>query len=169
MHDIKAIRDNPEASTRGLAKRGLQPQAGELLSLSMRKAATSSQKLQDRRRAAMPPRRKSAQAMKARRQGEGRCAQGRSRAHQGRHAAEEEARRMPTASSLHERARRHSQYAARRCAGRRRRDTAMSRSAVHGKPRVPQLRASSISRSANAWASWISRRRRNSPARALSC
>ena len=30
MHDIKAIRDNPEAFDRGLARRGLAPLAAEL-------------------------------------------------------------------------------------------------------------------------------------------
>jgi seryl-tRNA synthetase len=33
MHDIKAIRDNPDAFDKGLARRGLAPQAAELLKL----------------------------------------------------------------------------------------------------------------------------------------
>jgi seryl-tRNA synthetase len=31
MHDIKAIRDNPAAFDTGLARRGLEPMAAELL------------------------------------------------------------------------------------------------------------------------------------------
>ncbi len=35
MHDIKAIRDNPDAFDRGLARRGLPPQVAELLKLDL--------------------------------------------------------------------------------------------------------------------------------------
>ena len=33
MHDIRFIRENPEAFDRGLARRGLEPQAGRLIAL----------------------------------------------------------------------------------------------------------------------------------------
>src|SRR6516162_7536257 len=37
MHDIKWIRDNPEAFDRGLARRGLEPQAEQLLAIDERR------------------------------------------------------------------------------------------------------------------------------------
>jgi seryl-tRNA synthetase len=46
MHDIKAIRDNPEAFDRGLARRGLPPMAGELLARDEERR-DHMQKLQD--------------------------------------------------------------------------------------------------------------------------
>ena len=46
MHDIKLIRDNPEAFDRGLARRGLAPLAAGLLALDEKKR-THQQKLQD--------------------------------------------------------------------------------------------------------------------------
>ena len=46
MHDIKAIRDNPEAFDAGLARRGLPPMAGELLKIDAERR-DHVQKLQD--------------------------------------------------------------------------------------------------------------------------
>jgi seryl-tRNA synthetase len=46
MHDIKAIRDNPEGFDRGLARRGLEPQAAVLLGLDAARR-DHVQKLQD--------------------------------------------------------------------------------------------------------------------------
>ena len=53
MHDIKAIRDNPEAFDRGLARRGLEPLAARLLALdeTRRTAQTSLNEMQARRNA----------------------------------------------------------------------------------------------------------------------
>ena len=39
MHDIKWIRDNPQAFDRGLARRGLEPQAERLLAIDERRRA----------------------------------------------------------------------------------------------------------------------------------
>src|SRR6202012_4231750 len=39
MHDIRWIRDNPEAFDRGLARRGLQPQAQRLIALDEQRRA----------------------------------------------------------------------------------------------------------------------------------
>src|SRR5262252_2214349 len=39
MHDIKWIRDNPDAFDRGLARRGLPPEAGKLLAIDERRRA----------------------------------------------------------------------------------------------------------------------------------
>src|SRR6516165_6663050 len=39
MHDIKWIRDNPQAFDRGLARRGLAPQAEQLLTIDERRRA----------------------------------------------------------------------------------------------------------------------------------
>src|SRR3984957_1718471 len=54
MHDIKAIRDDPEAFDKALARRGLPARAQELLALddSRRAAIHSVQKAQERRNAA---------------------------------------------------------------------------------------------------------------------
>ncbi|MEO5336197.1 MAG: serine--tRNA ligase [Magnetospirillum sp. WYHS-4] len=51
MHDIKLIRDNPEAFDAGLVKRGLTPQAAALLDLDARRrgAQTRAQEIQARR------------------------------------------------------------------------------------------------------------------------
>ena len=51
MHDIKLIRDNPEAFDEALARRGLAPRAQELLALddSRRAAISELQKAQERR------------------------------------------------------------------------------------------------------------------------
>jgi len=51
MHDIKAIRDNPEALDRGLSRRGAEPAAGRILALDekRRAAQTRFQDLQARR------------------------------------------------------------------------------------------------------------------------
>ena len=51
MHDLKWIRDNPEAFDRGLAKRGLPPQAAEIIAreAEWRAAETAAQELQARR------------------------------------------------------------------------------------------------------------------------
>lgn len=51
MHDIKFIRDNPDAFDAGLARRGLTPKAAEILSLDQRRRAaqTSFQEMQARR------------------------------------------------------------------------------------------------------------------------
>ncbi len=46
MHDIKAIRDNPEAFDRGLARRGLSPMAADLLKIDAERREHV-QKLQD--------------------------------------------------------------------------------------------------------------------------
>jgi len=46
MHDIKAIRDNPEAFDRGLGRRGMAPLAAELLRLDAQRR-DHMQKLQD--------------------------------------------------------------------------------------------------------------------------
>ncbi len=54
MHDIKMIRDDPEAFDKALSRRGLPPRARELLALddSRRAAITELQKAQERRNAA---------------------------------------------------------------------------------------------------------------------
>ena len=54
MHDIKMIRDDPEAFDKALSRRGLPPRAQELLALddSRRAAITELQKAQERRNAA---------------------------------------------------------------------------------------------------------------------
>jgi seryl-tRNA synthetase len=51
MHDIKIIRDDPEAFDKGLAKRGLGPQAARLIELDERRRAiiTSLQEMQAKR------------------------------------------------------------------------------------------------------------------------
>ncbi|HKQ94354.1 MAG TPA: serine--tRNA ligase [Aestuariivirgaceae bacterium] len=46
MHDIRSIRDNPEAFDQGLARRGLKPQSGEILAIDARRREEV-QKLQD--------------------------------------------------------------------------------------------------------------------------
>jgi seryl-tRNA synthetase len=53
MHDIKAIRDNPEAFDRGLARRGLPPQAKVLIEADQKKrdCQTRLQEAQNRRNA----------------------------------------------------------------------------------------------------------------------
>jgi seryl-tRNA synthetase len=54
MHDIKAIRDNPEAFDAGLARRGLTPKAQSLIALdeTRRAAILELQRVQERRNAA---------------------------------------------------------------------------------------------------------------------
>jgi seryl-tRNA synthetase len=54
MHDIKWIRDNPHAFDRGLARRGLQPQAQQLIAIdeTRRAAITKLEQAQARRNAA---------------------------------------------------------------------------------------------------------------------
>ena len=51
MHDIRLIRDNPEAFDAGLARRGLDPAAAALLTLDAerRSVATAMQEAQSRR------------------------------------------------------------------------------------------------------------------------
>ena len=51
MHDLRLIRDNPEAFDRGLARRGLSPMSGEILGLDARRrsAQTALQEMQARR------------------------------------------------------------------------------------------------------------------------
>ncbi|WP_431856500.1 serine--tRNA ligase [Azospirillum sp.] len=51
MHDLRAIRDNPEAFDRGLARRGLEPMSGTVLDLDSRRRAaqTRMQEMQARR------------------------------------------------------------------------------------------------------------------------
>ena len=39
MHDLRLIRDNPEAFDRGLARRGLSAMSGEILDLDARRRA----------------------------------------------------------------------------------------------------------------------------------
>ena len=53
MHDIRAIRENPDAFDEGLRKRGLEPMAAELLALDDRRRAAigASQAAQERRNA----------------------------------------------------------------------------------------------------------------------
>src|ERR1700747_73145 len=54
MHDIKWIRENPEAFDRGLSRRGLAPQGGRLLAIAERRRATivRAEQAQARRNAA---------------------------------------------------------------------------------------------------------------------
>lgn len=54
MHDIKAIRDNPQAFDAGLARRGLKPLSGSLLAIDERRRAAilASEQAQARRNAA---------------------------------------------------------------------------------------------------------------------
>src|SRR5689334_2155035 len=54
MHDIKSIRDNPQAFDAGLARRGLKPLSSALLSIDERRRAAilSSEQAQARRNAA---------------------------------------------------------------------------------------------------------------------
>ncbi len=54
MHDIKAIRDNPQAFDEALARRALGPRAAELIALdeSRRAAILELQRAQERRNAA---------------------------------------------------------------------------------------------------------------------
>ena len=53
MHDIKLIRDNPEAFDQGLALRGLEPQSASLLELdaNRREALTKHQDAETERNA----------------------------------------------------------------------------------------------------------------------
>ena len=59
MHDIKAIRDNPEAFDKGLARRGLGGLSAELLKIDAERR-DHCRELQARRPAGTRPRRKSA-------------------------------------------------------------------------------------------------------------
>ena len=54
MHDIRFIRENPEAFDRGLARRGLEPQAGRLIALDEKRriAIQAAETAQARRNAA---------------------------------------------------------------------------------------------------------------------
>ncbi|MQX35571.1 serine--tRNA ligase [Roseospira navarrensis] len=54
MHDIKWIRDNPEAFDKGLVRRGLEPLSGRMLAMDERRRASQSElnSLQSRRNAA---------------------------------------------------------------------------------------------------------------------
>src|SRR5580658_6004502 len=54
MHDIRAIRENPEAFDKGLRRRGLPPQAESLIALDERRRAAIAelQRAQERRNAA---------------------------------------------------------------------------------------------------------------------
>src|SRR5215212_10779613 len=54
MHDIRWIRDNPEAFDRGLARRGLPPQSAELIALDEKRRAAilKAEQAQARRNAA---------------------------------------------------------------------------------------------------------------------
>ena len=54
MHDIRAIRENPQAFDDGLARRGLPPKADSLIALDERRRAAilDLQKAQERRNAA---------------------------------------------------------------------------------------------------------------------
>src|SRR4051794_31218517 len=54
MHDIKSIRDNPEAFDAGLKRRGLQPMSAALLAIDERRRAAilASEQAQARRNAA---------------------------------------------------------------------------------------------------------------------
>ena len=54
MHDIRFIRENPEAFDRGLARRGLEPQAPRLIALDekRRTAIQAAEAAQARRNAA---------------------------------------------------------------------------------------------------------------------
>src|ERR671929_2080342 len=54
MHDIKAIRDNPQAFDAALARRGLQPMSASLLAIDERRRAAilASEQAQARRNAA---------------------------------------------------------------------------------------------------------------------
>src|SRR6185312_4683048 len=54
MHDIKSIRDNPQAFDAGLARRGLEPLSASLLSIDERRRAAilKSEQAQARRNAA---------------------------------------------------------------------------------------------------------------------
>src|SRR5215470_146977 len=53
MHDIRWIRDNPEAFDRGLARRGLAPEAARLIAIDERRRATivKAEKAKDEARA----------------------------------------------------------------------------------------------------------------------
>ncbi|QQP91578.1 serine--tRNA ligase [Skermanella sp. TT6] len=67
MHDLRLIRDNPEAFDRGLARRGLSAMSGEILDLDARRRAaqTALQEMQARRNEA------SKEIGKAKREGRG--------------------------------------------------------------------------------------------------
>src|SRR5215510_8726029 len=54
MHDIKSIRDNPQAFDAGLARRGLKPLSGSLLAIDEKRRAAilASEQAQARRNAA---------------------------------------------------------------------------------------------------------------------
>ena len=54
MHDIRSIRDNPDAFDRGLARRGLPPQAQRLIALDEQRRANilAAETAQARRNAA---------------------------------------------------------------------------------------------------------------------
>ena len=65
MHDIRAIRENPEAFDDGLARRGLPPRAELLIALDERRRAAIA-RFRRRRSAATPPRRRSARRWRAR-------------------------------------------------------------------------------------------------------
>ena len=46
MHDIRYIREAPEAFDRGLARRGMQPMSPEILELDSRRRATQTARMQ---------------------------------------------------------------------------------------------------------------------------
>ena len=167
MHDIKWIRDNPEAFDRALARRGLPGEAQRLIAIDERRRAAiqKAEAAQARRNAA------SKEIGAAKKSGEEETAQklmaevaqlkdddadAGSGGEGGVRGARQGARANP-------------QPAARRGAGRHRRDTPMSSTTSSARSATTPSRRSSISSSAKRSARWISRPPRNCRARASWC
>ena len=64
MHDIRFIRENPAAFDRGLARRGLEPQAQRLIALDEKRPRQRSKRLRLRKHGETRRRRKSARRRK---------------------------------------------------------------------------------------------------------
>ncbi len=167
MHDIRSIRDNPDAFDRALARRGLEPQAKRLIELDEKRRAAiqTVEAAQARRNAAskeIGAARKNKDeetakgllievaALKEVHSGDGDTGEGGFQGARGRIGAGAEP-------------------AARRCARRQGRERQYRASPLRRSGRTTFSRPGSISISAKRSVKWISKPQRNSPAHALWC
>ena len=168
MHDIKWIRDNPEAFDAALTRRGLSGEAKRLIAIDERRRAAiqTSEAALARRNAAS---REIGAAKKSNEEAARADADGRGREAQGRHPAAG-GRGEGGGRGARQGARRHSRTCrSTRCPTAPTRP-AMSSIIISGRTaRTTPSRPSSISNWARRSARWISRPRRNSPARASWC